>query len=51
MSESICQMQKISSFLNNNYDSPNIKDIKQIIRRREIEEIDRKVSTRKLIQT
>jgi hypothetical protein len=43
-------MKKISSILFNNYDSPNIKDIKQIIRRREIEEIDKKVSTRKLIQ-
>ena len=29
----------MSSFINRNYDSPNIKDIKKVIRRREIDEL------------
>lgn len=43
-------MQQLSSFINNNYDSPNIKDIKKVLRKREIEEIDKKLSSRNLIK-
>ena len=32
-------MRNMSSFINKNYDSPNIKDIKKVVRRREIEEL------------
>jgi len=32
-------MRNMSSFIHKNYDSPNIKDIKKVIRRREIDEI------------
>jgi hypothetical protein len=40
----------MSSYLNNNYNSPDIKDIKHTLRRREIEEIDKKVSSKNLIK-
>ena len=40
----------MSSYLNNNYNSPDIKDIKNNLRRREIEEIDKKVSSKNLIK-
>ena len=38
------QMRRLSSYLNTNYDSPNIMDIMKERRLHEIEEIDRRVS-------
>lgn len=40
-------MMRLSSFIHNNYESPNIKDIEKERRRREIEEIDVNVQRRK----
>jgi hypothetical protein len=41
-------MQRLSSFINNNYASPNIKDIENARRRREIDEIDQNLQRNKI---
>lgn len=41
-------MRRLSSYIHNNYASPNFKDIEQARRRREIEEIDEIVQRKKL---
>lgn len=43
-------MNRVSSYINSNYDSPNIKDIKYTLRLREIEEIDKRFSTKNLLE-
>jgi hypothetical protein len=40
-------MRRLSSFIHQNYASPNIKDIEYARRRREIEEIDDNVQRKK----
>ena len=42
------KMRRLSSYIHNNYASPNFKDIEQARRRREIEEIDEIVQRKKL---
>jgi len=41
--DSAINMKQISSFIANNYESPNIKDIKNALRRREIDDIDTRI--------
>jgi hypothetical protein len=43
-------MNRASSFINSNYESPNIKDIKYTLRLREIEEIDKRFSNKNLLE-
>ena len=40
-------LRRLSSYIHDNYASPNIKDIEQARRRREIEEIDEMVQKKK----
>ena len=47
ITENMAKMRRLSSFIHNNYASPNIKDIEQARRRREIEEIDEIVLRKK----
>lgn len=47
ITETMVKMIRLSSFIHNNYESPNIKDIEKERRRREIEEIDVNVQRRK----
>ena len=46
-SDQYAKMRDMSSFIHKNYDSPNIKDIKKVVRRREIDEIDLKQEKKK----
>ena len=48
ITEKMVQMRRLSSFIHDNYASPNIKDIEQARRRREIEEIDEIVQRKKM---
>lgn len=42
----VSNLRKLGSFLNTNYDSPNLMDIMKERRLHEIEEIDRRVSSK-----
>lgn len=44
---SLMKMQEMSSYIDNEYESPNMKQITKIMRLRELEDIDRKLKRKK----
>ena len=44
------KMQAMSSYIDNEYESPNIKQITKIMRLRELEDIDMKLKTKKRVE-